>query len=54
MRRKYLGDACVFVARHKTMDSAMWTGMLHVKELYLGGRKMQVGYGAKKIFYRDY
>jgi hypothetical protein len=48
MRMIYLGDVGILCARHKTTDCAMWTHMLHVKELYFCGRKMQVGYGAKK------
>jgi hypothetical protein len=53
MWRKYLENSTVFSVGHKQKDSALWTDMLHVKEIYLCGRKMQVGNGTRTHFWGD-
>jgi hypothetical protein len=45
MWRKYLSNSCVFSASHGKKDSALWTDMLHIKDIYISGRKMAVGDG---------
>ena len=42
MKKKYLSDATVFGVSQKRKDSAFWTDMLAVKDIYLCGRKMVV------------
>jgi hypothetical protein len=53
MWRKYLENSTIFSVSHKQKDSALWSDMLHVKEIYLCGRKMQVGNGARTHFWGD-
>jgi hypothetical protein len=53
MWRKYLENSTVFSVGHKQKDLALWTDMLHVKEIYLCGRKMQVGNGTRTHFWGD-
>jgi hypothetical protein len=35
--KKYLNNSFVYLAKHKTHDSALWSDMLHVKDIYLSG-----------------
>jgi hypothetical protein len=53
MWKKYLRNSGIYTAAHKQKDSALWSDMLHVKDLYLCGRKMQVGDGARTHFWGD-
>jgi hypothetical protein len=53
MWRKYLENSTVFSVGHKQKDSVLWADMLHVKEIYLCGRKMQVGNGVRTHFWGD-
>jgi hypothetical protein len=50
---KYLNNSCVYLARHKTHDSALWLDMLHVKDIYLSGRSMRVKNGERAHFWGD-
>jgi hypothetical protein len=50
MWKKYLRNSGIYTAAHKQKDSALWSDMLHVKDLYLCGRKMQVGDGTRTHF----
>jgi hypothetical protein len=49
MWKKYLINSGIYTAE----DSALWSDMLHVKDLYLCGRKMQVGDGTRTHFWGD-
>jgi hypothetical protein len=39
MWRKYLRNAGIYSATHKQRDSPLWSDMLHIKDIYLCGRK---------------
>jgi hypothetical protein len=53
MRRNYLGDAGIQWARHRSNDSPLWSDMLHVRDIYLCGRRMAVGNGCRTSFWKD-
>jgi hypothetical protein len=53
MWKKYLRNSGIYTVIHKQKDSALWSDMLHVKDLYLYGRKMQVGDGTRTHFWGD-
>ena len=53
MKKKYLSDTTVFSASQKRKDSAFWTDMLAVKDIYLCGREMIVGNGQDTDFWGD-
>jgi hypothetical protein len=53
MWKKYCRNSGIYTASHKQKDSALWSDMLHVKDLYLCGRKMQVGDGTRTHFWGD-
>jgi hypothetical protein len=51
MRQKYLRDEDVFYTKDRPGDSPLWKDMLHVKHIYLGGRRMHVGDGRTTSFW---
>jgi hypothetical protein len=53
MRKKYLRIGGVFYTKNRPGDSPLWIDMLQVKELYLCGRRMQVGNGKLTNFWSD-
>jgi hypothetical protein len=53
MRRKYLGEAWIQWGRHRAGDSPLWSDMLHIREVYLCGRRMNVGNGHRTSFWGD-
>jgi hypothetical protein len=53
MKVKYLKDEGVYYTKHRPGDSPLWADMLQVKEIYLCGRRMQVGSGTLTSFWRD-
>jgi hypothetical protein len=53
MWKKYLINSCVFSVKHKAHDSALWTDMLKVKDIYLSGRSMRVNNGERTHFWGD-
>jgi hypothetical protein len=53
MWKKYMTNSCVFSAKHKAHDSALWTDMLKVKDIYLRGRSMKVNNGERTHFWGD-
>jgi hypothetical protein len=53
MRAKYLGDAGIYGIKNRDQDSALWSDMLHIKEIYLCGRRMQIGDGKRTDFRGD-
>jgi hypothetical protein len=53
MRRKYLGDAEIYFTRHRSGDSPLWSDMLHIRYIYLCGRRMVVGNGCRTSFLGD-
>jgi hypothetical protein len=53
MWKTYLNKSCVYLARHKAHDSALWLDMLHVKDIYLSGRSMRVRNGERTHFWGD-
>jgi hypothetical protein len=50
MGAKYLGDAGIYGIKHRAQDSAFWSDMLHIKEIYMCGRRMQIGDGKRTDF----
>jgi hypothetical protein len=50
MRRKYLRGAGVFYSKSRPDDSPLWKDMMLLKNLYLCGRRMEVGNGAMTIW----
>jgi hypothetical protein len=50
MRKKYLGDAGIYFTRHRRGDSPLWLDMLHIRDIYLCGRRMIVGNGCRTSF----
>ena len=53
MRRKYIGNSGIHAAKFRPTDSAFWSDMMHVREVYMCGRKMSVGNGLKTHFWKD-
>jgi hypothetical protein len=53
MWKKYLENTTIFAVGHKQKDSALWSDMLHVKDIYLCGRKMLVKDGTRTHFWGD-
>jgi hypothetical protein len=53
MSCKYLGDGGIYNSRHRPHDSTIWDDMLHMKQLYLRGRRMMVGNGRITDFWGD-
>jgi hypothetical protein len=49
MWRKYLHNSCVSFASQNKKDSALWKDMLHIRDIYLSGRKMAVGLAKEHI-----
>jgi hypothetical protein len=53
MRQKYMRHGGVFYTKKKPGDSPLSTDMLHVKKIYLCGRRMKVGDGRDTSFWCD-
>jgi hypothetical protein len=53
MRQEYMRHGGVFYTKKKPGDSPLWTDMLHVKNIYLCGRRMKVGNGRNTSFWCD-
>jgi hypothetical protein len=53
MRRKYMGSGDIYGIKHKSRDFAPWSDMLQYRDLYLCGRKMQIGNGKRTDFWGD-
>jgi hypothetical protein len=53
MRKKYLGDTGIQWAKHRKNDSPLWKDMMHVRDIYLCGRRMAVGNGCRTSFWKD-
>jgi hypothetical protein len=53
MKQKYKRHGGVFYTRKRHGDSPLWTDMLHVKQIYLCGRRMKVGNGRDTSFWCD-
>jgi hypothetical protein len=51
MWKKYLPNSCVFSDKHKAHDSALWTNMLKVRDIYLSGRSMKANNGERTHFW---
>jgi hypothetical protein len=53
MWNKYLSNSCVYSVKHKPYDSALWSDMLQVRDIYLSGRSMEVNNGEITHFWGD-
>jgi hypothetical protein len=53
MRLKYLRDKGIYYAKHRPGDSPLWCDMLKVRDLYLCGRRMNVGNVELTSFWGD-
>jgi hypothetical protein len=53
MRKKNLGYSGIYCAKHRNGDSPLWYDLLHVREIYLCGRRMAVGNGCRTSFWGD-
>jgi hypothetical protein len=53
MWNKYLSNSCVYLVKHKPYDSALWSDMLQVRDIYLSGRSMEVNNGEITHFWGD-
>jgi hypothetical protein len=53
MRRKYLRYTDIFYAKKRPEDSSLWCDIMQVRNLYLCGRRMQVGNGRLTRFWCD-
>jgi hypothetical protein len=52
-RAKYKIHGSILSICHKQNDSAIWSDLLKVKDIYLQGRKMAVGNGKRTDFWQD-
>jgi hypothetical protein len=50
MCRKYLRGSGVFYSKNRLGDSPLGTDMQRIKDIYLAGRRMQVGDGRMTSF----
>jgi hypothetical protein len=53
VRKKYLRDFGIYFAKHRSGDSPLWSDLLHIRDIYLCGRRMTVGNGRITSFWRD-
>jgi len=53
IRYKYLKHDSVCTVKHRQSDSAIWSDLLKVSDVYLQGRKMIIGNGQKTLFWKD-
>jgi hypothetical protein len=53
MKVKYMRDSGVFYSKNRHGDSPLWIDMQKVKDIYLCGRRMQVGDGKMTSFWCD-
>jgi hypothetical protein len=53
MNLKYLKGSGVYYTKHRPGDSSLWADMLHVRDIYFCGRRMQVGSGTLTSFWDD-
>jgi hypothetical protein len=42
MRKKYLVNSGIYFAKHRSGDSPMWSDLLHIRDIYLCGRRMAI------------
>ena len=50
---KYLRNNSIHSVKHKQSDSAVWSDLLKVKDIYLQGRKVMVKNGKYTFFWKD-
>jgi hypothetical protein len=50
VRKKYLRDFGIYFAKHRSGDSPLWSDLLHIRDIYLCGRRMVVGNGCRPAF----
>jgi hypothetical protein len=53
MKQKYMRHGGVFYTKKRHGDSPLWNDMLHVKQIYLGDRRMKVENGRNTSFWCD-
>jgi len=53
VRFKYLKKDSICSVKHKQNDSAIWSDLLKIKEIYLQGRKMIIKDGQRTLFWKD-
>jgi hypothetical protein len=53
IKAKYLQKEEVSSVRHKLIDSPVWTNLLKVKHIYLGGRMITTINGKKTMLWKD-
>lgn len=53
IRYKYLKHDSVCTVKHRQSDSAIWSDLLKVSDVYLQGRKMIIRNGQKTLFWKD-
>jgi hypothetical protein len=53
IKYKYLKHDSVCTVKHRQADSAIWSDLLKVRDVYLQGWKIIVENGQKTLFWRD-
>jgi len=51
---KYLKNDSICTVKHRQTNSAIWSDLLKIRDVYLQGRKMKVGNGQKTLFWKIY
>jgi hypothetical protein len=53
INHKYIKNGSFFYIKHKQSDSAIWTDLLKVKNIYLQGWRVMINNGEHTIFWKD-